>query len=71
MAQAVIRLSVIAVAFNPMSVRMRFVVDKVALEKISVPVLRFYEDKRAMPGNLKKSNAVCKIGEKWIEHTSA
>jgi len=33
---------------------MRFVVDKVALEKISVPVLRFYEDKRAMPGNLKK-----------------
>jgi hypothetical protein len=31
---------------------MGFVVDSAALEKISLPVLRFYEDKRAMPGNL-------------------
>jgi len=50
---------------------MGFVVDEVALEKISVTVPRFYEDKRAMHGNLQKSNTVCKAGDKWIAHNSA
>jgi hypothetical protein len=34
------------------------------------PILRFFEDKQAMPGNLKKSMLFSKIGAKWIEHTS-
>jgi len=58
-------------AFSPSSVHMKSVVDKMALEKIIVTVPCFYEGKRAMPGNLQKSNAVCKTGEKRIEHTSA
>jgi len=36
-------------------------VDKVALENISVPVLGFYEDKQAMPGNLKKTVLFVKL----------